>query len=72
MIQKTKNKSLINKKCKKTGKKDNPTYEHSAFRAYSGSNQHKGLGKEFFTTRLIQRRHTEENIFASVGIWNGI
>ena len=36
------------------------------------SNQHEGLREKFFTTRLIQRRHTKENIFASVGIRNGI
>ena len=37
-----------------------------------GSNQHEGLCKEFFTARLIQRCHTEENVFASIGIRNGI
>ena len=66
MMQKSKNKSQINKNSKKTGKKDNPTDEHSAFRACISSNQHEWLGKEFFTTLLIQRRHTEENILASI------
>ena len=37
-----------------------------------GSDQHEGLREEFFTTRLIQRRHTEENIFAAIGIRNSI